>query len=115
MLIHLVSGATVVGLTVVAGVAFFLGQPRRALDGIAGWALGLLIVQVASGVFLLTSGDEGPGLPHVILPIGAVVVAGVARSAKPGTGLGPDPLRGAAFSLAAVAALVALLTGLTAG
>lgn len=115
MLIHLVVGAAVVGLTVVAGVAFFLGRPRAALASIAGWALGLLIVQAATGMFLLTATEEGPGPLHIALPLLGLAAAAVVRLAKPESARGRDPLLGAVYSLAAVGALVGLITGLTAG
>lgn len=113
MLIHLSGGIAVVGLTAIAGVAFFLGRPAGALDAIAAWALGLLGLQVASGMFLLTAGEEGPGLLHVGAPMFALAVAGAARLIQPRSG-GPDPVLGAAFSIAALGALVGLATGLTA-
>ena len=115
ILIHLVVGAAVVGLTVVAGIAFFLGQPGSALASIAGWALGLLIVQAATGMFLLTATEEGPGPLHIALPMLGLAAAAVVRLAKPEPARGRDPLLGAVYSLAAAGALVGLITGLTAG
>lgn len=115
ILIHLVVGTAVVGLTVVAGIAFFLGQPGSALASIAGWALGLLIVQAATGMFLLTATEEGPGPLHIALPMLGLAAAAVVRLAKPEPARGRDPLLGAVYSLAAVGALVGLITGLTAG
>jgi hypothetical protein len=115
MLIHLVVGTAVVGLTVVAGAAFFLGRPRSALASIAGWALGLLIVQAATGMFLLTATEGGPGPLHIALPMLALAAAAAVRLAKPEPARGRDPLLGAAYSLAAAGALVGLITGLTAG
>lgn len=115
ILIHLVVGTAVVGLTVVAGIAFFLGQPGSALASIAGWALGLLIVQSATGMFLLTATEEGPGPLHIALPMLGLAAAAVVRLAKPEPAPGRDPLLGAVYSLAAVGALVGLITGLTAG
>ncbi|OFW77773.1 MAG: hypothetical protein A2Z48_00585 [Actinobacteria bacterium RBG_19FT_COMBO_70_19] len=115
MLVHLVAGAAVVALAILASVAFFVGRPRQALSTIAGWALGLLIVQATTGMFLLTATEEGPGPLHVALPLLALAAAAVARLARPRPADGPDPLLGAVYSLAAVGALVGLITGLTAG
>jgi len=115
MLIHLVVGTTVVVLTVLAGVAFFLGHPRSALASIAGWALGLLIVQAATGMFLLTATEEGPGPAHIALPLLALAAAAAVRLVKPEPTRGADPFLGAVYSLAAAGALVGLITGLTAG
>ena len=115
MLIHLVVGTAVVGLTVVAGVAFLLGRPRSALASIAGWALALLIMQAATGMFLLTATEEGPGPLHIALPMLALAAAAAVRLAKPEPTRGPDPLLGAVYSFAAVGAIVGLITGMTAG
>ena len=115
MLIHLIVGTAVVGLTVAAGVAFFLGQPRSALAPLAGWALGLLIVQAATGMFLLTATEEGPGPLHVALPMLGLAAAAAVRLANPEPMRGRDPLLGAVYSFAAAGALVGLITGLTAG
>jgi hypothetical protein len=66
-------------------------------------------------MFLFTATEEGPGPLHVALPLLALAAAAVARLAKPRSADGPDPLLGAVYSLAAVGALVGLITGLTAG
>lgn len=114
MLIHLLVGVAVVGLTIAAGAAFFLGRPRAALAAIASWALALLIVQVGTGMFLLTATQEGPGPLHVALPLLGLAAAAVVRSIRPRPS-GSDPLLGVAYSLAAVGSSVALITALTAG
>jgi len=112
MLIHLLVGTAVVGLTIVAGAAYFLGRPRSVAT-IAGWALGLLIVQAATGMFLLTATEEGPGPLHIALPMAGLAAAAVVRLARTGPASRRDPLAGAVYSLVAVGALVGLITGLT--
>lgn len=115
MLIHLLVGVAVVGLTIAAGVGFLLGRPRSALTALAGWAIGLLIVQAATGMFLLTATEEGPGPLHIALPLLGLAAAGVTRLARGGITPGRDPLVGIVYSLVAVGALVGLVTGLAAG
>lgn len=112
-LVHLVAGVAVVGLTVIAGVAFFLGRLRAA--SLADGALGLLIVQTATGMFLLTATEEGPGPLHIVLPMLGLAAAAVVRLAKLELARGRDPLLGAVYAFAAAGALVGLITGLTAG
>ncbi|HZD18126.1 MAG TPA: hypothetical protein VE669_08290 [Actinomycetota bacterium] len=115
LLIHLVIGTAVVALTVAAGIALFLGRPRSAVASIAGWALGLLVVQAANGMFLLTATEEGPGPLHIALPLLALAAVAGVRLIRPTPAVGPDPLLGAVYSLAAAGALIGLVTGLVAG
>jgi hypothetical protein len=114
MLIHLLVGTAVVGLTIVAGVAFFLGRPS-SVGTIAAWALGLLIVQAATGMFLLTATEEGPGPLHIVLPMIGLAAAAVVRLARSEPAPRRDPLAGVVYSLVAVGALVGLVTGLAGG
>jgi hypothetical protein len=115
MLIHLLGGAVVVVLTVVAAVAYVVRRPPAQLATLAGWAVGLLIVQAATGMFLLTATEEGPGPLHIALPLVGLAIAGIARFSRPERSSGRDALLGAAFSIAAIGAAVALVTGLTTG
>ncbi len=115
MLIHLVGGTAVVVLTVAAGVVYATGRQRARLAAVAAWALALLVVQAATGMFLLTASDEGPGPVHVVLPlVGLAVVAG-SRLLGSQRVRRPDGWLAGAHAVAAVAAIVALLTGLAAG
>ncbi|GBC87756.1 hypothetical protein HRbin12_01774 [bacterium HR12] len=114
MLIHLVGGIAAVGVAAVAGTAFLLGWPRGRLEAVAAWTLGLLSMQAASGMFLLTAGDGGAGLLHVGPPLLALALAGAARLIEP-TARERNPILGAAFAIAALGGLVALVTGLTSG
>jgi hypothetical protein len=114
MLIHLLVGTAVVGLTIVAGAAYLLGRPRSVAT-IAAWALGLLIVQAATGMFLLTATEEGPGPLHIVLPMTGLAAAAVVRLARSESGFRRDPLAGVVYSLVAAGALVGLITGLAGG
>lgn len=115
MLIHLVAGAAVVLLAITTGIAFLVGRPREKLQILAGWVLGLLIVQATTGMFMLTANVEGPGPWHIGLPLVGLAVAAGARLARSQSRPGPDPILGVAFSVVAVGAAFALVTGLAAG
>lgn len=112
-LIHLVVGFLVVGLMVAAGIAYVIGSSPSTLNVLAGWALGLLIVQVTTGVFLLTATEEGPGPIHIAAPVLGLVVVGIARLV-PHEDEGRDPLFAVVYSLAAIGALAGLVTGIVA-
>ncbi len=115
MLIHLVAGAAVVLLAVAAGIAFLIGRPSATLPMLAGWALGLLIVQATTGMFLLTATEEGPGPWHIGLPLVGLAIVGAARLARSPSQGRRDPILGVAYSLAAIGAAFALVTGLATG
>ncbi len=115
MLIHLVGGFAVVVAAVVAAIAFALGWPMQRVTTIAGWALGLLIVQAASGMLLLTATDGGPGPVHIGVALIGLALVGGARLARPEPASADAPLLGAVFALVAIGALVALASGLAAG
>lgn len=115
MSIHLVVGAVAVFVAIAAAVAYLVGRPRAQIAALAGWAIGLLIVQAATGMFLLTATEEGPGPFHVALPLAGLAVAAVARFARADGAVARDGFLAAAFSVAAVGAAFALVTGLASG
>ncbi len=114
MLIHLLGGIAAVGVAAIAAATFSLGWPRGKLETIATWTLGLLALQVASGTLLLTGSNDGPGLLHVVAPLIALALVGGLRLVEP-SAAEPSPILGAAFTLAAIGAVVALVTGLAEG
>jgi hypothetical protein len=115
MLVHLVAGTAVVLAAIGAAVAYVLGKPRTQIATLAGWALGLLVVQAATGMFLLTATEEGPGPLHIALPLVGLAVAAAARFARPDRSAARDGVLAAAFSVAALGAAFALATGLASG
>lgn len=115
MIIHLVVGIGVAVATAAAALAFVIGWPTKRVTAIVGWVLGLLIVQAATGMFLLTATEEGPSPLHVVAPfIGLALIAG-ARFLRPEPTRADGPFLGAVFTVAAAGALVGLVTGLSAG
>jgi hypothetical protein len=115
MLVHLVAGTAVVLTAMAAAVAYAIGRRRTQIATLAGWALGLLVVQAATGMFLLTATEKGPGPLHVALPLVGLTVAAIARFAGPDRSAARDGVLAAAFSVAALGAAFALATGLASG
>ncbi len=106
---HLVLGIAVVVLCATVGVLGLMGRSGPAESAIAGWALAALVVQVASGMFLLTA-TESAGVVHLLLPlVGLAAVLG-ARAMR--SEIGPR-LAGTAYLAATAAAVVAFATGVT--
>ena len=108
---HLVLGVAVVTLCLAAGVLGLMGRTGARESAIGGWAIGTLVIQSATGMFMLTATSEAPAL-HVVLALAGLAVVLLVRltlpDAKPST-------TGAAFLVAAAASLVAFLTGVVAG
>jgi hypothetical protein len=113
MTIHLVMGIAVALFTLATPLALFSGKPTRQVMALAGWAIALFVMQAATGVFLLTATREGPGPLHVALPLAGLALAATARWLRPGSAPRDVSILAAAFAFAAVAAVVALGTGLT--
>jgi len=106
---HAFLGFAVVALTGIAGVRGLILRKAGPTDqAIAGWALGTLVIQTASGMFLLTATSEGPGVLHIALPLAAIAAILGARAMR---GDARTTAMGAAYLFAAVASLVAWLTG----
>ncbi len=114
MTIHLLGGVGLAVLAIATAAAFLVRRavPRATL---AAWALALLLVQVATGMLLLTATNEGPGPVHVAVPLAALAVAGAARFFSSMRGRGGTAVLSAAYAFVAFAALVALATGLAGG
>jgi len=108
---HLVLGAAVVLLCLAAGVLGLLKRSGRREAAIGAWALGALIIQVATGMFLLTAA-ESVEVVHVLLPSAGLAVVLGARAVKSEAGA---TMMGAAYLFAAATAVVAFLTGVAAG
>jgi hypothetical protein len=109
--VHLFLGLAVVGLNAVAGAQALAGRSGQLGEAVAGWAIGILGLQIASGMFLLTAIVRGPGVLHVILPVagfvavlGARLVTSEVRSAA----------LGGAHLFAAVVSAFAFFTGVAA-
>lgn len=115
MTLHLVMGVAVVLVTVATVLALIADRPRGQVTALAGWAIALLVMQAATGAFLLTATREGPGPLHIALPLAGLAIAAAARSVRPGFTRRDLPVLGAAFSIAAAAAVAALVTGLASG
>lgn len=116
MVIHLIVGVAVVICALGAAAAYVFRWPTAKPGAIAGWAVGLLVVQVATGMFLLTAGEEGPGPLHIFLPLAALAIAAGVRSVRSErAAMTPDGLLAAVYGVAAVAAAFALVSGLVAG
>lgn len=79
---HFFLGIAVVLLNVAAGLRALTKRNVRQQDAIAAWAIGTLGLQIASGMFLLTSIVRGPGVLHVILPIVGLFAVLGARAIK---------------------------------
>lgn len=106
---HVFLGIAVVALNGIAGVRGLILRKAGPTDqAIAGWALGTLVIQAASGMFLLTATSEGPGVVHIALPLAAIAAILGARAMK---GEGRATAMGVAYLFAAAASLVTWLTG----
>ena len=106
---HVFLGFAVVALNGIAGVRGLVLRKAGPTDqALGGWALGTLVIQAASGMFLLTATSEGPGVVHIALPVAAIAAILGARSMK---GEGRVTAMGAAYLFAAVASTVSWLTG----
>jgi hypothetical protein len=115
MLIHLFGGVAVIALAVPAAIGYLAGRPGKQIAALAGWTLGLLVLQAATGMFLLTATEEGPGPLHVAVPLAGLALAALASAARADRSGSRDIVLAAAFSVAAAGAGFALVTGLSAG
>ena len=111
-LFHLVLGVAVVLLNAAAGVRLLLEKHTEGDAVLAGWAHAALGLQAASGFFLFTATEEGPGILHVILPIaalGGVIAARVMSDTSTSRAVG------AASLVAAGTSVFAFVTGVLHG
>jgi len=115
ILIHLVVGIGVAVAAAGTAFGFAVGWPASRVSTFAGWALGLLLVQGATGMFLLSATGDGPGPLHIVVPLVGLAVIAAARFLRPEPTRGDAPLLGAVFTVAAVGALIGLVSGLSAG
>lgn len=108
---HLVLGVGVVASCLTAGVLGLMGRTGARESTIGGWAIGTLVIQSATGMFMLTATSEAPAL-HVVLALAGLAVVLLVRLALPDA---KPSTTGAAFLFAAVASVVAFLIGVAAG
>src|SRR3972149_5992888 len=80
--VHLFLGLAVVALSALAGAQVLARASGQLQEAVAGWAIGMLGLQIASGMFLLTAIVRGPGVLHVILPVAGFVAVLGARAIK---------------------------------
>ncbi len=109
-LFHLVLGIAVVVLCLAAGVLGLLKRWGPRARAVAGWALGTLVIQAASGMFLLTA-TESVEVVHVLLPLAGLAAVLGARAVRSEAAV---TMAGAAYLFAAVMAVVSFLTGVIA-
>jgi hypothetical protein len=115
MLVHLVVGVAAVACGIVAMLSYLTRWPAVRPATVAGWAIGLLVVQGATGMFLLTATEEGPGPWHIALPLLGLGIVAVARAARSERSATHDGVLALAYCVAAAASTYALITGLAAG
>jgi hypothetical protein len=114
MVVHLVIGVAVVACGIVAAFSYVAGWPAVKPATVAGWAIALLVVQAATGMFLLTATEEGPGPWHIALPLFGLGIVALARAARSGRSATQDGVLAVAYGVAAAASAFALITGIVA-
>lgn len=107
---HLVLGVAVVALCLAAGVLGLMGRTDPRVVAIGGWGVGALVIQSATGMFMLTATTEAPAL-HVVLALAGLAVVLLVRLALPDA---KPSTTGAAFLFAASTSVVAFVTGVAA-
>jgi len=105
--LHLLLGVAVVALCLTAGVFGLLGRAGARQSAIGGWAIGTLVIQSATGMFMLTATSEASAL-HIVLALVGLAAVLLVRLALPDA---KPPMMGTAFLFAAVTSLIAFLTG----
>jgi hypothetical protein len=115
MLIHLVIGVAVVVWGIVATVSYLGGWAGVKPATVAGWVIALLVVQLATGMFLLTATEEGPGPWHIALPLFGLAIVVVARATRSERSVKRDNVLALAYCVAAAFSAFALITGIAAG